>query len=75
MSLIFSFGFEKNASAQCALCKESAETSLQEGKKDAAGLNTGIIYLLLVPYLLVGGIGYFWYRRSKKFAAENNEEI
>lgn len=61
--------------AQCALCKQSAETSLAEGKKDAAGLNTGIIYLLSIPYILVGGIGYAWYRKRKKLAQEQGEEI
>ena len=62
-------------SAQCALCKASAESNLNEGKKSASGLNMGIVYLLSVPYLLVGGIGYFWYVKKKKQAAEENSEI
>ena len=64
-----------HASAQCALCKASAESNLNEGKKSTSGLNMGIVYLLSVPYLLVGGIGYFWYVKKKKQAAEENSEI
>lgn len=54
------------ASAQCAMCKQSAETSLKEGSTDAKGLNIGIMYLLVIPYALVGGIGYYWYVNHKK---------
>ena len=54
------------SSAQCAACKQSAETSLKEGNTDAKGLNLGIMYLLIVPYVLVGGIGYYWYVNHKK---------
>lgn len=52
--------------AQCAMCKQSAETSLKEGSTDAKGLNIGIMYLLVIPYALVGGIGYYWYINHKK---------
>ncbi|MFI5135614.1 MAG: hypothetical protein ACHQD9_07155 [Chitinophagales bacterium] len=52
--------------AQCSLCKSSAESSLQEGDPQAKGLNLGIMYLLVMPYLLVGGIGYWWYVQKKK---------
>jgi hypothetical protein len=61
--LIFS-GF--NAFSQCAMCSRVAESSRHENKDSADGLNTGIIYLLSVPYIL-GGIGVFvWYRSRKK---------
>ena len=54
------------AAAQCAMCKQSAESSLKEGNTDAIGLNIGIMYLLVIPYVLVGGIGYYWYVNHKK---------
>ncbi len=60
--------------AQCALCKSSAESSLREGDPEAKGLNSGIMYLLMMPYLLVGGLGYYWYVNQKKHAAEANSE-
>jgi hypothetical protein len=47
--------------AQCSICTRTAE---QMGEKSALGLNTGIIYLALIPILLVGLIGYRWWRRN-----------
>ena len=54
------------AAAQCALCKATAESSLAEGNTSAAGLNVGILYLLVMPYALIGGLGYWWYSNNKK---------
>jgi hypothetical protein len=34
----------------------------------AAGINTGILYLLSMPYLCILVIGYFWYKSTKKNA-------
>lgn len=59
------------SAAQCAMCKQSAESSLKEGNTDARGLNIGIMYLLVIPYALVGGIGYYWYINHKKKPAED----
>jgi uncharacterized membrane protein YpjA len=40
---------------------------MSNGRNNAAvGLNTGILYLLLAPYILVASIGYIWYRTSMK---------
>lgn len=52
--------------AQCPMCKASAESSLKGGSNAAKGLNTGILYMLAAPYLLVGFIGYAWYKNHKK---------
>ena len=60
------------SSSQCSLCKSSAESSLKEGNTQAKGLNMGIMYLLMMPYLLVGGIGYYWYKNHKKAPAQEN---
>lgn len=51
------------AEAQCAMCR----AVLQNGADQSAakGINDGIIYLMMFPYLLVGGIGYFIYRIRK----------
>ena len=58
VALFLTVGISSLAFAQCSLCKSSAESSLKEGNTQAKGLNTGIMYLLIMPYLLVGGIGY-----------------
>jgi hypothetical protein len=62
-----------NLFSQCAMCERSAETSLENGNTQAKGLNSGILYLMVMPYLLVGGIGYYWYAQKKK-AGEENEK-
>lgn len=52
--------------AQCAMCKANAESSLKEGNETARGLNMGIMYLLVIPYLMIGALGYWWYMRNRK---------
>lgn len=62
------------ASAQCPMCKSSAESAMKEdGNTKGLGLNNAILYLLTIPYLLVGTVGYVWYKRSKR--DEENQQI
>ena len=50
--------------AQCAMCRAALEG---EGNKEKAqAVNDGIVYLMIIPYLLVAGIGYYIYRMRKK---------
>jgi len=63
LSLLF---IDSEIFAQCAMCRGIAETSIQEGSKNALGLNAGILYLFLTPYLLVGIIGFVLYKNYKK---------
>ena len=49
--------------AQCAMCKAVVETGDAEM---AEGVNNGISYLMVFPYLLVGLLGYTLYRYKKK---------
>jgi hypothetical protein len=40
--------------AQCAMCKQAAETSLKKNPNSMArSLNSGILYLMAVPYLMI----------------------
>lgn len=52
--------------AQCPMCRMSAENNLKEGGTQGKGLNAGILYMLATPYMLVGLIGFIWWRNSKK---------
>ncbi|GAA4407430.1 hypothetical protein GCM10023187_27990 [Nibrella viscosa] len=53
--------------AQCAMCRGSVESTVSNGRSVvASNLNTGILYLLAVPYLMVAAIAYLWYRNSRK---------
>ncbi|MGZ4035746.1 MAG: hypothetical protein ACXVPU_16970 [Bacteroidia bacterium] len=47
--------------AQCAMCKTSVESDLKSGGSIGRGLNTGILYLMTVPYiiLIIGGYAFF----------------
>ena len=50
--------------AQCAMCRAVLES--EEGGQAAKGINNGILYLMVFPYLLIGGVGYAIYRLYKK---------
>lgn len=53
------------AQAQCVMCKSQVEAAKAENDDyDVAGLNKGIVYMMTVPYILMGAVGYFWYRRT-----------
>jgi hypothetical protein len=60
LALFFSLG---SGYAQCAMCKAVVESG---NASEAEGLNTGILYLMAFPYLLVGGLLYFIYKNRKK---------
>jgi hypothetical protein len=68
---LLSRSFYNQANAQCALCKANAETSLKDGNDTAKGINIGIMYLLVIPYVMIGGIGYWWYVKNKKHKADS----
>ena len=63
----------QSAQAQCPMCKLSAESNLKNGGSDGAGLNTGILYMFLAPYLVVGTIGFFWWRGKQRYEVEAQE--
>jgi hypothetical protein len=47
--------------AQCAMCRAVLES--EEGQSTAKGINNGIVYLMIIPYVLIGGLAYFIYRK------------
>ena len=51
--------------AQCSMCKAVAETA--DGGGFGAGLNYGIVYLMIFPYLIIGGIAYKIYKNKKAY--------
>lgn len=50
--------------AQCAMCR--AALAGESNKAKAEAVNDGIVYLMVIPYLLVAGIGYYVYRMKRK---------
>jgi len=51
------------SSAQCAMCKAVVESG---NVSQAEGLNSGILYLMVFPYLLVGALFYFIIKSRRK---------
>lgn len=49
--------------AQCAMCKTSVESDLQNGGSIGRGLNTGILYLMAIPYVILMVGGYFFFKK------------
>ncbi len=62
--LTFLFGLS-DVYSQCAMCKQNV-TSSEEGLKLASGLNDGIVYLLVVPYLIFAGFALAIYVSARK---------
>ena len=69
--LLVFFLISQAADAQCAMCRAVLES--QDDDSTAKGINNGIMYLMVFPYLLVGGIGVAIYRNRKKRRAEDNK--
>ena len=49
-----------SAKAQCAMCRAALES--EEGGVQAEAVNDGIVYLMAIPYILVGILGFAIYR-------------
>ena len=52
----------KEVRSQCSICTKTAQ---QMGEKTGRGLNAGILYLAAAPLLIVGFIGYRWWKSNK----------
>ncbi len=49
--------------AQCAMCRAVVE---QGGEETAEGINSGIVYLMAFPYLIIAISVFLFYRNWKK---------
>lgn len=53
------------ASAQCAMCKATAESATENVDKGIGeGLNAGIVYLMLIPYVLLATVALVFFRKK-----------
>jgi len=51
--------------AQCAMCKATAESATENVDKGIGeGLNAGIVYLMLIPYVLLATIALVFFRKK-----------
>lgn len=67
-SLVFALSFVQVSptNAQCPMCRVSAEQNLKMGGTAGKGLNRGILFMLACPYIIVGTMGFIWYKNRKK---------
>ena len=56
--------FSISANAQCAMCRAALTSEGNAVKAEA--VNDGIVYLMVIPYLIVGVVGFFVYRMYSK---------
>lgn len=59
-----------NTHAQCAMCRASLESEGNTMKAEA--VNDGIVYLMVIPYVLVGIVGIVVYRMFTKKKVEQS---
>ncbi|MGA0074214.1 MAG: hypothetical protein ACO3G5_03245 [Flavobacteriaceae bacterium] len=53
----------QSVDAQCAMCRAVLESEADNSM--AKGINDGIVYLMAIPYLLVGAVFFAVYRQLK----------
>lgn len=55
------------AHSQCAMCKAVAEESINDaGYGLAMGLNTGILFIMSLPYILLALVVFVFFRKQVK---------
>ena len=54
------------SNAQCAMCRAALQGEGNQSQAEA--VNDGIIYLMIIPYVLVAAIGYYVYQSRKNRA-------
>ena len=54
--------FAVDAEAQCSICTKTAS---QLGEKPAKALNGAIIYLMSAPLLIIGFVGWRWWKSQQ----------
>ncbi len=53
------------------MCRTQVESNIDgQGKVVGRGLNDGILYLMSIPYLVLGGFGYMIYKNRKGGASK-----
>ena len=52
------------SSAQCSMCRAVIESG--QDNSLAEGINNGIVYLMAIPYIVVGVLFFFVYRKMRR---------
>ena len=65
------FALNSSVQAQCAMCRAALESGGNGAQ--AAAVNDGIVYLMIIPYVLVAAIGIFVYNSRKHIGKKKAE--
>lgn len=63
----------ENINAQCSMCRAVLESNADNST--AEGINDGIVYLMIFPYLLMGGLGYYIYKTHQKQKKNKSQNL
>ena len=61
--VFFIFALNSTVQAQCSMCRAALESGGNGAQAEA--VNDGIVYLMIIPYVLVAAIGIFVYNSRK----------
>jgi hypothetical protein len=64
VTLVITLSYEVFAQG-CPMCKTSLEEARKNGSQVGNTLNSGILYLLALPYIVASVFGVIWYRNYK----------
>ena len=74
--VILMIGNISHALAQCAMCRSTLENNYSNGNPGiASGINTGILYLLSMPYIAVMILAYLWYKHTRDGKKKFTERV
>ena len=52
--------------SQCAMCKSVVESNIEGGSSIGAGINDGILYLMVMPYIALAIVALVWSKYNKR---------
>ncbi len=55
----------------CSMCKAVVESNINGGGTEASGLNFGILYLMVFPYIIISVIAILWRKHQKSLEELN----
>lgn len=67
LGLVLAFCIQ-DSTAQCVMCKAVAEDASSTTGIIGKGINSGILYLMGIPYILLATLGFVFFRKRKTSA-------